>query len=579
MKPKGASGECVAAKGIGEVWGGLEVGNDFSVYAARNIAAGHDRPLQHAWRRFLSGRCRTTGHAIDDLMAQIIDHMAWIARPCHEITARMACARALTEQIDARMALIDGTGDRIDDVVARAADPFERGAGSCHGIEDRVARGGAADHWLGETGVRTGRGWSKKTDNFQRNSFLTVTVGSQPSLPTWGHQASGWGSPRPTSEVRMIRLAKRMAWAAFGIGTVIGSGLCFGETHHISDMSIREGDWILKPVYTLAADHSAARVDAVVALRDPSTIVGDNLSIVLFARDPDPALSWSSKAWSGTQDQAGIIKEIKGMYEVPDSEDWVWEVKTDLEIAAAVAKGAPEEVEKGLLTSDPYSTMIPLGSIRELAVKFLSDIGYKAADVPVEKTGDETTGCRDNALNRMALGVETYFTFQGTDEQRELAGYAAATPIVLPGEPDRCDVPGNTNACLQIWTWPAVAYGESFCGPWAVLPHTTSGPIPITLETCYVRNCTQLQRSTVMVQNNCPLPPTVSISYLYRTVGYTEGCCVLGMGGIPPPIPCTPNKQDLNPSPWTPTIPPVPGVPPGGTPTWPVLIPRQQPPR
>ncbi len=69
--------------------------------------------------------------------------MARLAGPCHEIAARMACARAPTEQIAARMASIDATGDRIDDVEARAAGPIERGDGSCNGIDDRMARVGA----------------------------------------------------------------------------------------------------------------------------------------------------------------------------------------------------------------------------------------------------------------------------------------------------------------------------------------------------------------------------------------------------------------------------------------------------
>lgn len=362
-------------------------------------------------------------------------------------------------------------------------------------------------------------------------------------------------------------------------GFVLFCGVCRGQSpvHHISDMSIRDGDWIYRPVFTLAQDHAAARVDAIVAFRDPNTITGDNLSTILFARDAAPALSWNTKGWSGSQDQASIIKSIKTDYQILDCEDWIWDIKSDLEIQQAVSAGGSEPVEKGLLTSDPLSNVIPLGSIRELAVQLLSGIGYKAADVPIEQTGDPSTIRRDYTLNRMSRGIETYMTSPGTDEQRELAGFAAYTaPITPPGDaPDPSIVPGYSNPCQQTWTWPAISYGESYCGDWTTHEIGITEPGNVPLRTCYVRNCQQLQRSTVMTQNNCATPPTVTVSYLYRTVGYTEGCCVEGMGGSPPPIPCTPRKEDIDtPTPWIPTIPSIPGTDPSHTPVWPVLRPR-----
>lgn len=319
-----------------------------------------------------------------------------------------------------------------------------------------------------------------------------------------------------------------------------------------------------------------------VALRDPATIMGDNLSTVLYVRDGEPALSWQSKSWDGDQDQAGIIKEIMAQYQIPDCENWLWDVRSDFEIASAVAKGDPETIEKGLLTSDPLSAQIPLGEIREIAVKFLSDIGYKAADVPIEKTGDESADCRNYALNRIAYGFETYLTFQGTDEQRELAGFAAATPpVTLPGDgPSTCDIPGSTSPCLQTWTWPAASYGEVTCSGWTTSTSTTGGWIVTTTQTCYARNCAQLQRATVMTQDNCVSPPLVTVSYVYRAVTYIERCCVNGIGGTAPPVPCTPTKKDILPGDWTPSIPPVPGDTPGNpTITWPVNESRCQSPR
>ena len=349
-------------------------------------------------------------------------------------------------------------------------------------------------------------------------------------------------------------------------------------SNHVGEMSIRQGDWLYKPVYSARESGQPAAVRAIAALRDQSQSIGQTLDVVLFQRLPSGS-EWSAKSWnSGTLPEA--IKAIKVEYAISDCEDWLWEVATDFDIKLAEPAEDAEAFIKGILSGDPLQGILPQGEFREVVVRYLEANGYKAASVPIENVSEPGTLSRDFTLSQIELAFHVYLNTDGSEQAKELA--AAAVVSSMPADPPgQQDVPGFGNRCLLIWTWPPQAYGLEVCGNWTTERRTTQSPFGISsvAETCFFRNCATLQRSTTMMSNICVRPPTVPIGYLYRSVTSVEGCCLSGNAGDAPPVPCTPKKDDWVTNSWSPTIPTVPGAAPGGGPTWPVQTPRCTPPR
>ncbi|MFN7020867.1 MAG: hypothetical protein ACK4WH_06020 [Phycisphaerales bacterium] len=341
------------------------------------------------------------------------------------------------------------------------------------------------------------------------------------------------------------------------VATLYAAALCSAQAaHHIGAIAYRLEQWQYKPVYTVTQDRSLARVEAIVAFRDPVALTGNNISVVLYERQAAPSNSWTAKAWQ-TTDTATIIAELKALYHIPNCEDWLWEVKEDFQIQAAVAAGPPEYSDKGFLGSDPISTALPPGELRALLLDTLTIVGYKSAVPTIEDPTAAGTVCRDTQLGAFADSTEAFLMAAGDDDDRIAASFSAlaAAPPIAPGEPCREEVPGNANPCLLIHIYAPFDFGERVCGGWATIPWPNAN---VQIKTCFVRNCAQLQRSTVLVTKRCVTPWTKTVGYLYRAVTYTEGCCVWGIAGPPPPLPCLAELDDILPRPWQPTVPSVP---------------------
>lgn len=322
------------------------------------------------------------------------------------------------------------------------------------------------------------------------------------------------------------------------IGLVLAS-LCIAasnaaaqDVHRVAWSKIETGPWTLTPIYSETVEGSP-EVKNFLALADGSTVIGSNLIAVWYQRT---ANGWTAKSWE-TADPREAIKSVKAALNIPDSDDDRWEV-AGLGSTGSTA-GAAKEYVKGVLIDDPLAALVASAPDRDEIVDFLASVGYKAADVPVEK-GD---GCTTDAkLDGMAAAMNE--TLKGDEEtavSRSMAawiasgsagcgiGAVAVEIVTLPPKP--------------ITPWAPPVYGCLTEFNWLV---------PECWSTCqkWTETRTVVQKRTRARFNPAP-PPT----YLYcdqTNTGIetrTTECCVIGCITI-----------------TTPTVTPCPTIPPGTTP-------------
>ncbi|MFN7022389.1 MAG: hypothetical protein ACK4WH_13815 [Phycisphaerales bacterium] len=293
-------------------------------------------------------------------------------------------------------------------------------------------------------------------------------------------------------------------------------------THHVAWSKIETGPWTLTPIYAEENGVPGAVV-SFLALADPSATLGDNLVAVWYQRDPT---GWSAKSWE-TTDPWEAIKSVKQEMGFPDVEDERWGIPGS--DAAVTNAEQPKDYSEGVLANDPLATLVSSSPDRDAIVDFLTTVGYKAADVPVEKDD----GCTTNA---------------------RLDGMAAATAETLVG-----DEATAVDRSMTAW----IASGSAGCGIGAVAVEiVTFPPRPTTpwgppTYWCYTNqdgflwtHCkiwtetrTLTQKRTRARFNPAP-PPTYQYCDQTRTGTQTQttSCCSSGVIPVsfPPTCPTVP---------------------------------------
>jgi len=167
---------------------------------------------------------------------------------------------------------------------------------------------------------------------------------------------------------------------------VIALSACAGEAvaqtvSRPAGVRVTQKDWVFVPV--VVQDIGTLVVPGVLALRDKSQAVGENLVAVWYENPGAPGAEWPAKSWE-SQDQWQAIKWTKEQFGIGDDYDFLWPT-TDPETAGGSTE-VPQNYFKGLLASDPFSELVdePDG---ELIVSLLTEMGYKAASIDVDKDG------------------------------------------------------------------------------------------------------------------------------------------------------------------------------------------------
>jgi hypothetical protein len=314
------------------------------------------------------------------------------------------------------------------------------------------------------------------------------------------------------------------AWNRSVLTSFIGIiAFAFSLTHnavaqspHVSGMRIDWGAWNFKPLYDDAT--GSARVTGFLALSKEDAATGDNIVAVWYVRNADQ--SWSKKSWL-TSDTAEAIKHVKISTGIPDSDDERWEVDQDLRVLPSDNPETPMDYSMGLLTDDPLHPLVSTSSDAASIVSFLTDIGYKAADIAIDNSSDFSS---DEQLDIMADAIELGHSMSVTDQSsanaqsEAMATVMAAAVVIQPGTPT-C-VPGITGpwtlgaitgptACswLVTDTWVTIMGGRTYtCSYEWCCTYTRSRSAPAVRANCSTYTCTQIE-----IQRVCSAPVVCTV--------------------------------------------------------------------
>lgn len=127
---------------------------------------------------------------------------------------------------------------------------------------------------------------------------------------------------------------------------------------------------------------SAARV---IAFRDQSKVVGDNLSIVMYTLGEDS--TWTRDTFT-TQDQWKIVRTLKEELSIPYTDDHRWGVASNeansSQAAITVAMGT------GVVEGDPLALVLLNAHDPAGLTQALVNAGYPAAKTPTDFPADES---------------------------------------------------------------------------------------------------------------------------------------------------------------------------------------------
>ncbi|MFN8818240.1 MAG: hypothetical protein ACK5ZV_16065 [bacterium] len=273
-------------------------------------------------------------------------------------------------------------------------------------------------------------------------------------------------------------------------------------------------DWVFVPVIIQSA--GSLTVPGVLALRDKSALVGENLVAVWYANPGAPGVDWPAKSWT-SQDQWEAIKWTKQQFAIGDQYDFLWPT-ADPQSAGSLTE-VPQDYFKGLLDNDPFAALLttPDG---EAMVSLLTAIGYKSATINVDKDGPCSTKIILSALaDTTAFAVSVRPPKDQVGAMYESLVPLACVQVVQPAPPP----PPPPPAVVPGTTTPLPGAPVNPVNPWKPGPRPDRHVPGCSTATtcCYGRQIfwfytvvgwfglTYVQYCESEVTWTCPAPPTV----------------------------------------------------------------------
>ncbi len=290
------------------------------------------------------------------------------------------------------------------------------------------------------------------------------------------------------------------------------------QQHDVSPVAVQLDVWSFTPIVTQTG--SATTVHSFLALKDPGSVVGANITAVWYVRDPLNPAVWNPKSWQ-TQDQWQIIQQIKVALAIPDSSDDRWlTIVLPPQTSTATTEPA-SNFAFGVLESDPLAPIVVQSQDPQPLVQYLSDIGYPAANM---QSSTSSSGCtQTTTLNGMATGVEASLAADQSSavSSSVMHAYWAATcaqQLGTPPPPPTCP-PSKTYGAAGAWgAWTGVSdyascgssvpcTGGVICSYCRTSRRIRSRVVTITAANCAVTTCTQTQTQTGEEKHVCACQP------------------------------------------------------------------------
>jgi hypothetical protein len=231
---------------------------------------------------------------------------------------------------------------------------------------------------------------------------------------------------------------RAVALALAGVSVCAGQSLAQSVSRP-AGVRVTQKDWVFVPV--VVQDVGSLAVPGVLALRDKSQAVGENLVAVWYENPGVQGVEWPAKSWE-SQDQWEAIKWVKEQFGIGDDYDVFWptsDPKTE-----GWSSEVPQNYFKGLLTSDPFAELVdePDG---ETIVALLTMMGYKAASVDVDKDGPcDTKTILPALVDTTAFAVLAQPPLNQVEARFESLVPATCAQVVPPPPPPPPVVPGTT---------------------------------------------------------------------------------------------------------------------------------------
>lgn len=305
----------------------------------------------------------------------------------------------------------------------------------------------------------------------------------------------------------------------------------------VSATQIQIGDWTLAPILTGSGQEQ--RVHSFLALLDQDAAAGENITAVWYIRGINDDSDWQPKAWS-SQDQWDAINAVKAELGIDDESDLYWPTKDPKPVLSPPLL-EPVDYIKGVLALDPLAGMIAVMEDRDELIEHLVELGYKAADVPLEKAlliGD----CQEKWV---------LTSFAKTIEAVEASPLSSVVDGVTAGQ------------AFLATKCAAICFPYLTVGPWLVTPPGTWIPGPWVFDFCtptiggcsactyHADVCRPVSRTWVFVWPNCSTSTWTTTSTQCWTASLM---CLNTAGGACPAAPAC----------ATPAL----GAPPAGVPIW-----------
>ena len=264
----------------------------------------------------------------------------------------------------------------------------------------------------------------------------------------------------------------------FAVTLALVPGSASAQTFRLAPVNVEEGAWYFQPI--LRSD--LGRVDSIVALAKNGAVSGNNIVAVWYQRGAEDTSAWTAKSWR-TSSVEEAIKSVKSTLQLPDSDDVLWPVGDKTVMNAIPAPENPAEYYKGLLADDALAALVISSPDRDFIVSVLVDVGYKAADIDIEKFQSVVACDPSDVLTGIAKGAEV----TADSGEMELIAHTYVA--------QRC---AAISVCWP-WTWNGTPGAWSPCvyGLWVFVRQTPRYDPTGTVSDCvYNRTCTQSQSRT-----------------------------------------------------------------------------------
>ena len=161
------------------------------------------------------------------------------------------------------------------------------------------------------------------------------------------------------------------------------------QQHRVASVRDLVDEWNYVAVYDEAGGsipaETAVSAARMIAFRDPSKVVGDNLSIVMYTRGED--FSWTRDTFT-TQDQWKIVQTLKEELSIPDTDDHRWGVGSNEESNSQFVTSVP--MSTGVVEGDPLALVLLNAPDPAELTQLLVSVGYAGAKTPTDFPADES---------------------------------------------------------------------------------------------------------------------------------------------------------------------------------------------